>query len=369
MNCMRVMEIIRDAEGGMKIHFIALVKGMAERGIEVIALCNFSKDSRKELENAGVKVYPFPMPGKINIIADIKCISKMVMLMRQTKPDAVHCHGFKAGLLGRAAGSIAGARLVYTVHNFTGYGRSKSGKNMINRIEKWMAARTGAIICVSRALKMSMKDAGIDEEKLHVVYNSIPCWPAADRSRVRRKYNIEDSIIIGTVARLIPSKGIDILLKAAAPVLQEYPRARILIAGSGPEEYRLKELAQSLRISDKVIFAGRVSGIQDYYAAFDIFVLPTLSEGLGISVLEAMSFGLPVIASAAGGIPEWVIHGRNGCFVEPGNVFELRSALKSLIEDPDKAGEYGRMAKQTTQKGLSEQEMIDKTLSVINAVL
>ncbi|HHY83505.1 MAG TPA: glycosyltransferase family 4 protein [Clostridiales bacterium] len=367
---MRVMEIIRSAEGGMKVHFTALVKGLAERGIEVTALCNFPAEDNKKLEHAGISVIPFSVPGNIRIFADIKCIIKMVILIHKIKPDIIHCHGFKAGILGRLAGWAAGVPLLYTVHNFADYGRKKAAKWLIKRFERWMGSKTDAIICVSHALKNSMsEETGIDEGILHVIYNSVPSWPAADGSNARKAHNIGDNcVIIGTVARLIPSKGIDILLKAAAGILPMYPSARILIAGSGPDEEKLKKMAQTLGVSEQVIFAGRAANIQDYYAAFDIFVLPTLSEGLGISVLEAMTFGLPVIATAVGGIPEWIVHGRNGCLVQPGNVFELRSALQSFLEDPVKAALYGRMAKLDVKNGLTEKDMVDKTLSVIKNI-
>ena len=367
---MRVIEIIRDAEGGMKTHFTTLTKGLAEQGIDVTAICNFEERCKKDLEAAGIRVISFSFHKTIRPLSDCIAIFKLVSIIRKMKPDIVHCHGFKAGLLGRLAGRITGAKLLYTVHNFVTYGRGICTSLLIRYFESWMGSRTHGIICVSRALKKSMmEEMGLDEMKLFVIYNSIPDWPAGNRRVTRKIHCIEGNhILIGTAARLIPSKGIEILLRAASGILSVYPHVRLLIAGSGPQESGLKELARILGVEAQVVFTGRGSDMHNYYAAFDIFVLPTLTEGLGITVLEAMSFGLPVIASSVGGIPEFVIHKKNGILVQPGNVFELRTALQFLLDNPIKTRYYGYQAKTDIQKGLTRDQMIEQTVSVLNTI-
>ena len=170
-------------------------------------------------------------------------------------------------------------------------------------------------------------------------------------------------------ARLIPSKGIDILLKAVPDILDENPGIRLMIVGSGPEEIKLKRLAAELGIESKVIFTGSVADIHNYYSAFDIFVLPTLSEGLGITILEAMSFGLPVLASAAGGITEVITHERNGILIEPGDINELRTALQFLLDNPAKAKQYGCRAKEDIKKTFANNRMIQETILVIKEII
>lgn len=364
---MRVMEIIREAEGGMKTHFISLVKGLAAQGIEVIVLCNFERKSRILMESDGVQIIPCPFPGTIKLLTDFRTIVQIASIIRDTRPNIVHCHGFKAGLLGRSACLLTGSPMLYTVHNFITYGRDKYTSWLIRNIERWMGNKTDAIISVSHALKKSMnKDNGIDNEKIHVIYNSIPQWSPGDRNATRRKHNIEDNhILIGTVARLIPSKGIDVLLKAVAGIVTSNSCIKLLIAGSGPEETRLKELSQKLGMESQVIFTGRISDMHNYYSAFDIFILPTLTEGLGITVMEAMYFGLPVIASSVGGIPELVKDRINGLLVQADNIFELRTAIQFLLDNPLKATQYGKQAKEDIEKGLTQNDMINETISVL----
>lgn len=370
----RVMEIIGKAEGGMKRHYISLCRGLIDEGAEVFAICNFSEDDTEDLRSAGVHVIRFPFSKTIRPFLNIWKLIKLIYYIRKTKPQVIHCHGFKAGFFGRMAGWLNGTQipLAYTVHNFVTYGRGKILSRCIQFFEKWMGDKTQKIICVSKALKASMnRDMEITEEKLDVVYNAIPALPVSDENpSTREKYNIGDNeLIVGTVARLIPSKGIHILLTAVSGILFKYPNAKLLIVGSGPEEVHLKKLAESLGISKQIIFAGKVSNIQDYYASFNIFVLPTLTEGLGITVLEAMYFELPIIASSVGGIPEWVTHEKNGILIPPDNAFALRTALQSLLENPELAKKYGRQAKRDIQeKGLTETEMIKETWAVLNEI-
>jgi hypothetical protein len=135
---MRVIEIIRDAEGGMKTHFTTLTKGLAEQGIDVTAICNFEERCKKDLEAAGIRVISFSFHKTIRPLSDCIAIFKLVSIIRKMKPDIVHFHGFKAGLLGRLAGRITGAKLLYTVHNFVTYGRGICTSLLIRYFESWM---------------------------------------------------------------------------------------------------------------------------------------------------------------------------------------------------------------------------------------
>ena len=368
---MRIMEIIRKSEGGMKEHAIVLVKGLLQKGHQVTVLCDFPEEDLLFLENAGAQVILFRFPGTIRPLKDLMKVGRLYSILCGTKPDVVHCHGFKAGLIGRMAGGLAGRPLVYTVHNFVLHGRTESSGFLIRSFEKWIYGKTDAVICVSQALKDSMTvEMGLSPRKIHVIHNSRPEWDTGDREKIRRQYGIgKDNVLIGTAARLIPSKGIHLFLKAAPAILDRYPDAILMIAGSGPEENRLKDMAQGLDIAGRVIFAGQISNMRDYYSAFDLFLLPTLSEGLGITILEAMSFGLPVIASAVGGIPELISHGVNGILIQPGSPSEIRDALVFCMENPQVAKAYGQQARADVRCGYSPEEMTAKTISVLESVL
>ncbi len=370
---MRIMEIIGDVEGGMKGHYITLSKGLVGEGAEVISVCNFPKDDIEGMKSAGIHVISLPFSKTIRPLLNIWMLTKLMYFIRKTKPNVIHCHGFKAGFLGRMAGWLDGNQipLAYTVHNFITYGRGRILRRYIQHFEKWMGKKTQKIFAVSKALKASMnRDMGIPEEKIHVIYNALQAFPAGDGNSIRKNYSIGDNEwIVGTVARLIPSKGIQVLITAMSGILFKYPYVKLLIVGSGPDENHLKKLAESLGVSKQTIFAGKVSNVQDYYASFNIFALPTLSEGLGITVLEAMYSELPIIASSVGGIPEWLTHEKNGILVPPDNVFALRTALQYLMENPELAEKYGRQAKRDIQeKGLTKEDMIKQTWMILSGM-
>ena len=140
--------------------------------------------------------------------------------------------------------------------------------------------------------------------------------------------------LVGTVARLIPAKGLDVLIDAVPMVLREFPDTKFMIVGDGPVKSALVAKASNLKCDKNIIFVGHSEYIWYYYRAFDIFVLPSLSEGLGIALLEAMAMGKPVIASDIGGIREIVKHNRNGYLVSPGNSRELANAIFVLSGKP-----------------------------------
>ena len=171
-------------------------------------------------------------------------------------------------------------------------------------LEKILAKKTHAIITVSRALQSyERKMLNIPENKIKVIYNGIDLPKLQEKQLdIRKEWGISSNdILVGTVARLIPSKGIDFLIRAVPKVLEKHSNVKFMIVGDGPEDGKLKKLAKEINCENYIIFTGYIEYVWYCYRAFDIFVLPSLSEGLGIAVLEAMVSGKPVIASNTGG--------------------------------------------------------------------
>jgi len=355
----------------MKEHYINLVKGLQKNGIEVTALCNFREVEMEDLRKHNIEVLPFSLKGELNPINDLQALIKVVKILKKQDVDIIHCHGFKAGLIGRMAAWITGCPCVYTIHNFLPEAVSKIKRMAAIWIEKTLFFKTDYIIAVSQALKKyAINTFGIPEDRIEVVYNGIQIPQSEDDGIcIRKKWGIkEDDILVGTVARLIRSKGIDFLIKAIPKILSQYPNVKFMIVGSGPEEERLKEFAESLNCSNNIIFAGYVKYIWYYYKAFDIFILPSLSEGLGISVLEAMASSKPVIASNTGGIPEIIEHGVNGYLISPGDSGEISEAILHLILRPEERKRYGDAGYLTVMKKFDNQIMIDRTLDILFTV-
>lgn len=351
---------------------MTLVKGLLNKGHQVTALCDFPKSDLDDLEQAGAQVIPFSISDTKRPLSDIRKIRELEKIKRRLQPDILHCHGFRAGLIGRLSQGQAGCRLVYSIHNFVTYGRGSLGKKVLAGFERWSYRRTHAVICVSQALRDHMVfDIGLSPERIHVVYNSKPNWKAkGDGQKIKNMYGLDKNhILIGTAARLIPTKGMHLMLEAAPGILMQHPKVIFMIAGSGPEETRLRALAEQLGISDHVRFLGHVSHMQDFFPALDIFILPSLTEGFGITILEAMSFGLPIIAASTGGIPELVNNGINGILVRPNSVQEIQKAILGFLKDPQNAKKYGRQAAIDIQRGFSSEAMVSRINSIFESIL
>ena len=282
--------------------------------------------------------------------------------------DVVHCHGFKAALVGRIAAFLARCPSVYTVHNFMPQSVITGLKFIVLRFfERILAMFTHRIITVSQALKDEMTGRiGLPVDKIEVVINGIsPLMPSAGVD-IRKQWDIPDSVIlVGCTARLVPSKGIDYLLDAMPSLLKIEPDIMLLIAGDGPIFAELKSKARGLKLADKVIFTGFIDEVADYLNAFDIFILPSLKEGLGISLIEAMMAGKPVIASRTGGIPEVVCDNVTGRLVEPGNSNEIKEALLDMIDNPELMRTYAENGQKYAMKYFGLQKMLRETLDIL----
>jgi len=369
----KVMEIIREAYGGMKEHYVMLLKGLRQRGFDVLALCNFSQPVMEELKNAGVEVYPFVIPGEVQFCRDIRRTMMISSVIKEYKADVVHCHGYKAGVVGRLAGMLAGCPRVYTVHNFILPMAMPAKRWVLGKVECVLSRYTQGIITVSHALKEELvQNCRIPAGKIHVVHNGIPFYNSLNTGdtdfdhNLRRRLNIEtDTILVGTVARLIPSKGIDYLLDAIPLVINHIKNVHFVVMGSGPHEQKLVRKALQLGIQDNITFLGYVNDIRNYINALDIFVLPSLSEGLGISVIEAMAAGKPVIATRVGGIPEIVNHDDNGYLVPPSDARELAMAIIYLAANPQIRKDYGQRGCRDVRKRFSVDKMVDRTAEIL----
>ena len=259
-------------------------------------------------------------------------------------------------------------RCIYIIHNFLPMNLGKIGRRITGWTEGKLFAITETIIAVSKALKEEISRIfSIDSCRVKVIYNGIDPPNVSDGGNfIKKRWGIDkEEKVIGTVARLIPSKGIDVLLDAIPLVIRENAEVKFMIVGDGPEESILKKKAELLNCSENIIFTGYSEYIWYYYEAFDIFVLPSLSEGLGISILEAMAMGKPVIASRTGGIEEIIKHDWNGYLVPPKDSKELADAILYCLSNPGQTQDYADRGKREIDQNDHIDNMIKKTIGGI----
>src|SRR2546426_674387 len=312
------------------------------------------KADLQQLSQADVSVFQVPpLVREINPVLDAWATVALWRLLRRVRPEGVHTHTSKAGAVGRLAARLAGIPVViHTPHGhlFYGYyGRFLS--TLVCFAERLLARLTDRIVTltdrgaqehvqykIGGAEKFSTIHSGIDL----AYFRSVRVDPTVKRKELGLPPN---GPIVGTVGRLVPIKGLEWLLKAAPRVLAEIPQACFVIIGEGPMLGELRQVTSQLGIGLRVVFLGAREDVPECLAAFDLFVLPSLNEGMGRVLLEAMAVGCPVIATRVGGIPDIVADGATGLLVPPRNERALAEAILTLLRDRSRRAAYGEAAR------------------------
>jgi len=286
---------------------------------------------------------------QVNPIADLRALWGLIRAIRRAHPDIVHTHTSKAGFLGRAAAWRAGVpRILHTPHGhiFHGYyGRATT--RLFVALERLAARCTERIIVLTDAEASQHLALGIGRPEQFV---TIPSGvdlaevrrAAMEGASIRRMLGLsQETPLLGIVSRLVPVKGIVHLLTAMPEILRHYPDAHLAVAGDGEERPALEAQAKALGISPRVHFMGFREDPAAVIGALDVFVLPSLNEGLGKVLVIAMALGVPVVATRVGGIPEVVEDGRQGLLVPPADPPALAGAVAALLKDKARAASMG----------------------------
>lgn len=292
-------------------------------------------------------------------------------LRRNLQPAAVvHTH---ASLAARLAAKQKGYPLVLTRHTL-GPALPPGGPKPWRRGLYCLIATNSsdATIAVSQACRQRLLLEGVPTEQIRLVYHGIDTQPYLTASgRVWRQQLglAADTPVIITVARLAPVKGLQHALAAAAVLKQQQLPFTWLFVGQGAEQARLQEVAEALGLGETVRWLGFQSDIPSLLAAADIFVLPSLQEALGLSVLEAMAAGLPVVASRVGGIPELIESGREGLLVPAAASNELANAIAQLLCNRECAATLGAAGRQRVLAQFTVENMWRQTDTVYREVV
>jgi glycosyltransferase involved in cell wall biosynthesis len=285
-------------------------------------------------------------------------IARLVKWLRKKKVDIVHTHGYPAGVIGRVAAVIAGVPCIY--HHVHSTYLELNRKH--HYIEKVLSRFSRRIICCSEAVKnFVLEKENIAGDKLSVIYNGVPNSDSiTDRDIAELRNSLgfpENTMIVGCVASLTEHKGHRYLLEA----FRETENAALLIIGDGPGRKELEKLSLQLGITKRAVFTGHKMDVSPYIRLMDIAVLPSSErEGLGISMIEAMVFSKPVIATSVGGLTEVVEDGKTGILVEAKNSKAIASALTKLLSAPHLRRSMGVRGRKRYEKMFSLHDMINK---------
>jgi len=298
----------------------------------------------------GLEPRSFPCRGQF----DWQCVRQLRRFISENRVDIVHSHGYKSNLYALLArhGRVG---LVSTCHNWISAG-FKMG--LYAGVDKVILRYFDRIVAVSEVIEAELLRVMISRGKIAVIDNGIDITRFRPdqglRERARRDMGIpQEAIVIGWVGRISKEKGLDILMETARPILEDRHDVIILLVGDGP----LRQSLESAHSSSGIRFAGLRNDTPACYAAFDIFALPSLNEGLPMVVLEAMASGLPVVASRVGAIPKVVEHGETGFLVEPGRPDLLEAAIGKLIKDRIESRQMGSKGRERVEHNFSSAVM------------
>jgi len=292
---------------------------------------------------------------------DFETIFWLRKLLKDGRFDIVHCHQYSPYTYGWFAHWGTGARVVFTEH---GRFHPDHYRKKAKYINPFIARTTHKLVAISAATRDALVEYEyLPRDRISVIYNGIAPITIDERPRSALKAQLQvesDETVIGTVARLDAVKNQALMLKALRALLDQNFRVRLILVGDGPERKNLERLAINLNLQESVIFTGFQSQPADYLSLIDIFLLPSFTEGTSMTLLEAMSLGIPAVATRVGGTPEIVTEGETGLLIESNDLKGFTSAIQLLLENPDRRSAMAQQAKRSFEKRFSAQKMVEQ---------
>ena len=352
---MRVVHVdsARGWRGGQN-QALLTARGMAARGHDVTVACQAGGTLAERARAAGLAVRELAFRGDLSPTA----VLALAAAMRESRPDVVQLHDPHAVSAGLLARRLAGpAALVAT---------RRVDFALRGPLSRRKYAACDRVIAVSQAIAGVLGRGGLASERVRVVYEGVPDRSAlpGGREALRDLGIPEDAPVVGNVAALTGHKDQATLLEAAAKVVTRVPEARFVIVGEGELRGRLEARSRDLGLERRCVFAGFRADLDRLIPAFTVFCLSSHMEGLGTSLLDAMAFGVPVVATAAGGIPEAVQDGITGRLAPPRQPDALAAALLEALDDPGRRAAWGRAGRRRYEERFTADRMIDATLAV-----
>jgi glycosyltransferase involved in cell wall biosynthesis len=340
---MRILEIISPSNiGGAENYVVNLSKKLIGKNHEVFIITSNNEAFKDFLKKNGLSFYISDMFFKFDILS----ILKIAHFVKKHKIDIIHTHLSKANVIGALAGRISNIKSVSTAH-----GINKKGQYIYS----------DKVICVSKAVVQNLASQGVKEDRLCLIYGGIDINKFNSEDYIKRDIlNNDIDLNIGMVSRLSREKGVNYFIEAAAYILENIQNIKFFIAGIGELKEKLIEQSKKLGIDSRVYFVGFVEEkLASFLNELDILIFPSIKEGLGLSLLEAMAMKKCVIVSKAGGMPEVVEDEKNGFIVDIGNVMAIKDTVIKLNNDRELITAIGEEAKKTVINNFTLDLMTD----------
>lgn len=337
--------------GGITTYVRTLGESLLRSGHQVWIVSS-GGDSLSLLEPVGVRHVELNLRTKSAIHPKlIFCFFSLKKFIELEKIEVIHAQTRVTQVLGFFLSICTRTKMVTTCHGFF----------RTSWFRKFFPCWGKVVIAISRPVAEHLNtDFGIDRNRIRLIYNGVDL----NRFAMTRKRMCCEKPVIGTIARLSNVKGIDILIRAMSLVLERIPLASLLITGEGPEEASLRKMVQDLSLTRHVRFQGLTHQSHRVLHQLDVFVMPSLKEGLSLSVLEAQACGIPVVASGVGGLLDIVEDGRTGYLFEPKDPESLASAIIETLKNPHQTKTMTELARVRVEDCFSMEKMLKQTLEV-----
>ena len=367
---MNILHLIESSEGGgAETVVLSLAKALRARGHNCIMGLLQMGWLNERLEAAGFEIVMIRQRSSY----DLACITGLVALVRKRNIDIVHAHEFMMNTYGTLTGVLSRIPVITTVH-----GRNYYWERRRRRIAYRFVSRFSRMVAVSEDLGSFLaKEVGISKSRISTIYNGVDFGECKDArlssgalETARESLAIPaDSPVIITVGMLVAVKDHSTLLKAVANVVRTFPETILIICGEGELRVQLEDVAQQLRITENIRFAGFRADVFKLLQLANVYVCSSISEGLSLSILEAMVAGKPVVATNVGGNPEVVRNEETGFLVPPRNPEVLASKISLLLQDRRVAQEFGAKGRRRADEKFGHGRMIDAYLQLYGKAL
>jgi len=309
----------------------------------------------RQIRELGCPVFGLDISARVY---DLRLIPRLMRLCESYKPEIVHLYG-KPTLLGRIAARMAKVPVVVS-GEMDIWGDFKLGIKVAAVVKRRLDFLVDKIVPCSEAVRRYWDKKGSD--KYLVIYlpfnpTKLPNLNPVSTNKTNANGHHP---VIGVVSRLVPNKGHEYLIRAMPIILKSFPSTRLKIVGTGPHMREMKALATSLGLAESIEFTGFVDDLSQVLSTMDVFVLPSLTEGFPLCALEAMAAGLPLAATAVGGIPELIQHRETGLLFPPGNYKLLAQAVVSILSNENSAKKMANRGQQTVLDNFSPQNYIQR---------
>jgi glycosyltransferase involved in cell wall biosynthesis len=382
---MRILILITKSNwGGAQKYVYELATSLPKESYEVKVMAGSEGPLTRKLWDAGIHAAGDLGIGRdVNAWQDFKAFWTLLSFLRKDRPDVLHLNSSKIGGLGALAGRLAGVkRVIFTVHGWAFNEDRPILQKIVIRFIYWFTIiLSHQTILVSEAARRQVRNWPFIQDKLVVIHNGIIKETGFSKANARLELlrlrpelkkaignsSENNTVLVGTVAELHRIKGYEYGIRAIAECVRKFhTRKKIVYAiiSDGEERQNLETLIKELGMEENILLLGHIESASQYMNAFDIFLLSSLSEGLGYVILEAGANSVPVVATAVGGIPEIVDDMKSGILVQPRKSSEIADAIEFYVDHPDTARAYAKVLNEKVLKDFSLKKMVSETEEV-----